>query len=288
MDRRHFFSHAATVATASLVGQAAPTGRADLIDTNVSLGDWPTRRMALTTPAQLTAKLRQHGVTSAWVGTFDGVLHTDLAAVNAHLADRCAGAANRGLLRPFGTVNPTLPDWEEDVRRCQEVHRMPGLRLYPNYHGYSLDSARFGRLLEIAARRHLLVQIALSMEDDRSQNPAFAAAPVPAAPLVELMARFPSARVMLLNSSSRILGPNNPLLARLAAAGVYFEIATLEGVAGIASLVQKLPGLRLTFGSHTPFYYFESALLKLQESDLTTGQLAAVRHAHAEAALTPA
>jgi hypothetical protein len=244
--------------------------------------------MALPTPAQLTTKLRQHGVTSAWVGTFDGVLHTDIAAVNARLADGCAEASNGALLRPFGTINPTLPDWEEDVRRCHEVHRMPGLRLYPNYHGYALDDARFARLLDAAARRHLLVQIALSVEDDRTQNPVFTAAPVSAAPLVDVMARLPAARVMLLNCSSRILGPNNPLLARLATAGVYFEIATLEGVAGIASLVQKLPALRLTFGSHTPFYYFEAALLKLQESVLTSGQLTALRHAHAEAALTPA
>jgi len=50
------------------------------------------------------------------------------------------------------------------------------------------------------------------------------------APLADVLPKIPNARVMLLNSGSRVLGPNQPLLQRLASAGVYFEIATLEGV----------------------------------------------------------
>ena len=162
---------------------------------------------------------------------------------------------------------------------------MPGIRLFPNYHGYALDDPRFAELLELATVRGLLVQIALSMEDDRSQNPVFAVPPVQTAPLLDVLKRIPSARVMLLNSSSRVLAGNNPLLQRLSAAGVYFEIATLEGVAGIETLLRTTTNLRLTFGSHTPYFYFEAALLKLQESALTPAQLAAISYETASAAL---
>ena len=123
------------------------------------------------------------------------------------------------------------------------------------------------------------------MEDDRSQNPAFTAAPVNAAPLAPLLERTPAARVMLLNATSRLLAPNNALLKRFASAGVLFEIATLEGAAGIEALLKTNPALRLCFGSHTPYFYFESALLKLQESALTAAQLQAIRAGHADAAL---
>lgn len=282
MQRRQFISRTATLAALPAIARGASAGDG-LIDTNVWLGHWPTRRSWAETPAQLVAKLRSHGVTAAWAGSFDGALHSDVAGANSRLAAACAREGG-GILQPFGTVNPTLPDWEDDVRRCHEVHRMAGLRLLPGYHGYALDDARFARLLDLATQRRLLVQIALTMEDDRSQNPAFTAAPVQAPPLADLAEKNPAARVMLLNATSRVFAVA-PLLARLAAAGVLVETATLEGVAGIESLLARAPGLRVAFGSHAPYFYFESALLKLSESALTPAQLAAIRSGHARAAL---
>jgi uncharacterized protein len=221
------------------------------------------------------------------VGSFDAALHSDLASVNARLAEACA-REGAGLFSGFGAINPTLPDWEDDMRRCAEVHRMPGVRLLPGYHGYSLDDPRFARLLSLAAARRLLVQIAVTMEDDRSQNPMLTAAPVNLAPLPGVLEKIPGARVMLLNATSRLFATGVPLLQKLAHAGVLVEVATLEGVAGIEQLLARAPAARVCFGSHAPYFYFEAALLKLQESALTPAQLTAVRHGHARAALAPA
>lgn len=284
MQRRQFLLRSAAFAALPAVSPGASADDA-LIDTNVWLGHWPTRRSWVDSTPQLVAKLRSHGVTAAWAGSFDAALHTDIAGLNTRLADTCTREGG-GLLVPFGAVNPTLPDWEDDLRRCHEVHRMPGVRLLPNYHGYALDDPRFARLLDLAAQRSLLVQIAVTMEDDRSQNPVFTAAPVALAPLAPLVEKNPAARVMLLNATSRLLAATNPLLKRLTAAGVFVETATLEGAAGIESVSKGVPGLRLAFGSHTPYFYFEAALLKLQESPLGAEQLRAIRSGHARSALT--
>jgi hypothetical protein len=284
MERRSFLPSLAAATTApGRAAVAADAGRG-LVDTNVHLSSWVVRRSGLDTPRQLVEKLRRHDVTQAWTGSFEAVLHTDLAGANTRLADACAREGG-GTLVPFGSVNPLFPDWEDDVRRCHEVHRMPGLRLYPSYHGYALDHPQFARLLALAAARRLFVQIALSLEDDRTHNPVLTVAPVNPAPLPDLLAKVPAARVMLLNASSRVLAAASPLLARLAKSGVYFEISCLEGVAGVGALLAKHPALRLCFGSHTPYFYFEAALLKLQESALSPAQLAAVGHGHAQAAL---
>jgi hypothetical protein len=287
MIRRRFLTQAATLAAAPLLSSASaatasPAG--EFIDTNVWLGHWPTRRSWADTPAKLVAKLRQHGVTEAWTGSFDGALHTDIAGANTRLAEACA-REGAGILRPFGTVNPTFPDWEDDMRRCHEVHRMKGIRVLPNYHGYGLNDAPFARLVDLCGQRGLLLQIVLSMEDDRSQSPMLTTPPVIATPLAEVIEKFPRTRVMVLNSGYRVLSGVGALVPRLVKAGLWFEIATLEGVAGIEGLLQKHPGIRLTFGSHTPYFYFEAALLKLQESALTPEQLTAIRSGAAKLAL---
>src|SRR6185369_3562981 len=106
------------------------------------------------------AKLKKHRITQAWAGNFEAVLHKNFDLANARLAEECR-ANGSGMLLPFGSVNPIWPDWEETLRRCHETYRMPGIRLYPNYHGYALDRPEFLALLGRATERGMLVQIAI-------------------------------------------------------------------------------------------------------------------------------
>lgn len=257
--------------------------RGELIDTNVTLGSWPFRRLPLDDTTALVAKLRKHGVTHAWAGSFDGLFQKDLGAANGRLADGCR-KHRRGLFVPFGSVNPKLPGWEEDLRRCVERHKMPGLRLHPNYHGYKLDDPAFARLLSLVSELKLVVQIAVSMEDERMQSPLARVPHVDAAPLAELLQRFPKLPVVLLNWNRAV---NGNLLKKLAASGeVFFEIATLEGVGGVANLLTQISPRRVLFGSHAPLFYFESALLKLKESALNEEQEHTVRSENARRLLS--
>lgn len=249
-----------------------------IVDTNVWLSHWPFRRLPHDEPDALADMLRRHGVVEAWVGSFDGLLHRDIAAVNARLAVQCRETAAE-LLIPFGTVNPRLPDWQEDLRRCHEEHQMPGIRLAPGHHGYGLDEPAAAELLAEAGRRGLIVELLISLEDQRTQHPLHRVAAVDAAPLVELVQRMPDVRLVLLGATG-VLKPD--LIERLAAAGrVYFEIATLEGVGGVGKLIERVTIDRVLFGSASPFYYFESARLKLQESELAGEQLTRIGAANA-------
>jgi predicted TIM-barrel fold metal-dependent hydrolase len=250
-----------------------------MIDVNVSLSRWPCRTLPHDELPKLVEKLRAVGVTQAWAGSFDALLHKDIGGVNTRLAKACRRVPQE-LLRPFGTVNPMLPDWREDLRRCHEVQRMRGIRLYPNYHGYQLDHPLFAELLTLAAQRGLLVQLAVRMEDPRMQHPLMRVPDVDTKPLANLVSDCPQLQLVLLNSLQVVRG--DALKSLVATGRVYFEIATLEGVAGIARVLEQIPINRLLFGSHFPLFILESAVLKLRESELTAAQVKAITRANAQ------
>jgi predicted TIM-barrel fold metal-dependent hydrolase len=255
-----------------------------MIDVNVSLSRWPFRRLPGDEPEALAARLRGLGVTEAWAGNFDAMLHRDLAAVNARTAETCR-LHGGGLLRPIGAVDPTLPDWREDLRRCQEVHKMPGVRLHPNYHGYGLDHPAFAELLDEAGRRGLVVQIALKMDDERHLHPLLKSLPTTdAAPLVALLARPARPKIVLLNALKDLGG--QPLRRLLDAGDVWVDIAMLEGMEGLKRLIAQVGADRLLFGSHAPFFYPEAAELKLRESALAPEHAEAIRRGNARRVLS--
>jgi predicted TIM-barrel fold metal-dependent hydrolase len=249
-----------------------------IIDVNVHLSRWPTRRVRGDEPGELAAKLRSHGVVEAWAGSLDGLLHKDIAAVNARLAQECRRQEGVRLV-PFGSINPQFPDWEEDLRRCVVEHRMPGIRLYPNYHGYSLDHPSFARLLSLAAEHRLIVALALVMEDERMMHRLLRVPPVDPMPLADLVPRITGLRLLLLNALRTLRGDR--LAALLRAGDMSVDIAMLEGAGGVARLLEEIPPERVVFGSHAPCFYFEAALLKLQESPLDPAQLRALRQENA-------
>jgi predicted TIM-barrel fold metal-dependent hydrolase len=155
---------------------------------------------------------------------------------------------------------------------------MPGIRLYPNYHGYRLDDPRFMRLVELAERAALILQIAVQIEDRRTQNPMLAVSPVDLSPLPEVIRRFPNLKVVVLNSSV-----STPLATRLAGAGqLYFDLSHHEGLQGISRALQSVPLARLLFGSHAPLFMMAANLFKLRESPLTDEQLTAIAFENAD------
>src|SRR5205823_4800546 len=137
----------------------------------------------------------------------------------------------------------------------------------------------FAKLLALAAEGGVIVQIALRMEDVRTQHRLLSVPDVDPAPLVQLLPKHPALRVQLLNAMTN-LRPD--LLDKLIAAGnVFVEIAMLESVNGIQKLLTHVTLDRVLFGSYFPFYAWEAAELKLRESPLAEVQRAAITQGNA-------
>lgn len=247
-----------------------------IIDTNVSLLQWPFRRLPFDTPDALSRKLRSLGIVRALAGSFEGLLHRDISEVNRRLFEATRKFPE---FLPIGSINPGLPDWKSDLQRCVEEHNMKGIRLHPTYHGYTLDDPRLAQVLERATAAGRFVQIAAAMEDTRTQHTLVQVPEVDLSPLTRLTTDIPGLRVQILNHRLR-----PPLRDHLAACpGIYFDTARVEGTDAVPAIMKSAPG-RVLFGSHAPFLIPEAALIRVHESGSLSN--AALRSVFCEDAAT--
>ena len=196
-----------------------------------------------------------------------------MGAVNLRLTEECRLRGD-GLLRPVGCVNPMLPDWQEDLRRCQERYGMKAIRLHPNYHGYRLDDNIGRECMSAAAARGMVVQIAAQMEDERTQHSLLRVAPVSLQVLPSLTREIPRLRVQVLNH------PRPMPWER-----VYWDFCAVEGVRGLTELLKANGADSLCFGSYYPFFLWESAALKMKEAGAEGATLERLRTGSARALL---
>ncbi len=271
MNRRLFLQSTAAAAATPLI---ALEQAAERLDVNFATGPWPFRDL----PKLDGEALKQRSITQAITGSLEALLTRDIAAVNARLAAECAKSG--GVLLPAGTLHPLLPAWREDLRRCRDEHAMKVIRLHPNYHGYTLADPIFAEMLDAVTEAGLALQIAAQMEDQRTQHPLVQAAPVDLKPLPDLLKARPKARVMVLNANAVMI-----TTALRGCDSLWLDCAMIEGVGGIENTLKAWPTEKLCFGTHAPFFYPESSLLKLVESELSEAQMKAVTVGNARAFL---
>ena len=267
--------------TAPRLAQGVSNSQAPgIIDTNINLFSWPFRALKYRDTKTLVAKLKKHRVIEAWAGSFEALFSKDISGVNSRLASECQ-EHGPGFLIPFGGINLAWPDWQDDVRRCHEVHKMPGIRIYPGYQPFDLDHPGMGSLVKMTSERDLVLQVVFGMEDPRVHHPIINVATPALAPLLKAVKSTPTAKVELLHFSGSIRP--SELSQFLSQTNTVMDISRLEGNGAVSRTIgsARVPVERIVFGSHAPYFPLETAILKLIESPLDAQQLQAIMHGNA-------
>lgn len=250
-----------------------------IIDTFVHLFEWPFRKLKYSGTERLVEKLKKHGIREAWAGNFEALFHKDIDGTNRRLAEECR-RTYPDFLKPVGSVNTTWPDWEEDLRRCDEQYHMAGIRVHPIYQMMDMSTPVFRELVGKATERGMFVQIAGDLEDPRHHHPLVQVRNISFEPIVEVAKAVPNARIELVHWNRKVRAD---LLSRLVdQPNVMFDSSRVEGAGELGALIhgdswygpqEMIPADRFLFGSHAPFFAVESALMKLFEHYMTEDQL---------------
>jgi predicted TIM-barrel fold metal-dependent hydrolase len=236
-----------------------------IIDINAYLGHWPFRPIPDGSAVQLLSLMDRKGIDVAVVSSLDAILYKNSQAGNEALAAEIASHRDRFI--PLATINPTYAAWREDVAYCQEGLGMAGIRIYPAYHGYSLNGPECDQLLGLAAERGLPVAIPLRMEDRRQRHWRDTAEDISPAEIAATIERFPGVSFMILNGIG-----DTETWANLKDREVLIDISRLSNLrrrpgsrdVSIPALIESLGADKLAFGTGIPIKVPDPALLKLE------------------------
>lgn len=227
----------------------------DVFDVNVSLGAWPFQYFREDSARALAARLEAEGISGALVGSPEAAFNPDMKQANRLLVKRLAGRKN---LVPLPAVDPTVADWHDLLKEAQDTGAR-AVKVLPGYHGYRLDSREALTAVEtIAATGRLALVVQLRIEDERTHHPLCRIPAVSAAEVTSIARRFPELPVIALCAYTHEL----PALIKNRP-NVYVDLAFVETMRTLPSVLSRIPSDHLLFGSHTPFMYTRASLLKL-------------------------
>lgn len=237
-----------------------------MIDINAYLGHFAFRQLRHNTAEGLLRLMDRNHIEQAVVSSAAAITYRNAQAGNEEVAAEVKGHRDR--LIPFAVLNPAYADWREDLRVCQEDFGMRGLRLYPHWQAYRLDSEACLDLVRTASARKMPVSIPFRVEDRRQGSWLVDIPDVAHQEAIALVRAVPDAKFIFGNGAGFIgsaLGRKDNGLP----ANYYVEISLLTALVSneIGQLIQNLGDDRLLFGSGIPFHYPDGALLKLEVLD---------------------
>ncbi len=235
-----------------------------IIDINATLGHYPFRQLAATTPAAMTQLMDRWNIDRVLVSSLHAVFYRDAQRGNLELFDHLSAYPER--LMGVATINPKYVGWLKDLETCCDHQQIKAVTLVPAHHGYSLNDPFAQEAIKEIAKRDLPLLLTQRFEDRRQRHHWDVAEDLEQAAVLELARQHPELRIILSNWIA-LDG------AKLTAAGlkgrVLIDFARLHVLlhGDVGKLIDALGVESIAFGSHMPFDYTAAALVKLANLD---------------------
>lgn len=232
-------------------------------DVNCLLGHWPFRKLYRNMPEDLHRVHAACGIDGGYVSSLDSIFYDDPFEGEKDLHEALRGTGYRQVL----TVNPTLPAFEEDIRRGAEEFGIGGVRVYPGYHGYRLTGPEMAGLTAQLLQYRLPLWLTMRLEDDRLNYLLVPRHISILDEIVPFLLATEDLPVLVTNlQAGEILSFEEILASR---PNLYFDTAGIKGpVECVEQVVKGVGDRRLLFGSAHPLYALRSSLYQITMAEL--------------------
>jgi len=231
-----------------------------IIDVSTAVGPWPFMELN-DSPEDLSLNMQKKEINIALVSPNEGVCYKNPHLVNEKHIERLKPFPH---LIPVSVINPLLNDMEKEIKKASE-HDLPAVKIFPNYHGYSPDSQEVLEMLKLCASYELTVIVQLRVSDDRGHHPVMMVHDVDLEKVLDIIEKVEELPVVICGKR-HYGGFEERIISR---PQTYIDTSFMEILLDQKlTLEQERCNLnnnydRILFGSHYPFFYIESNLIKL-------------------------
>jgi predicted TIM-barrel fold metal-dependent hydrolase len=222
-------------------------------DVNALLGHWPFRKIRKNTLADLRNVHQDNQITGGYVASLNSIFYNDPFEGDEELHELIGGTEYKHVL----TVNPTLPGWQRDIEDGIARFGIQGVRIYPTYHDYDLNTAPVAELCEALKKHRLPLFVTKRMEDERLDY-LMKPKPLEVAALQTFVSGQPDLDIVILNIRfAEISAMKQEIndLPRLFVdtSGLKDKVFVLE------ELLKVIPAGKIMYGSQHPLYCLKSS-----------------------------
>jgi uncharacterized protein len=240
------------------------------VDINACFGHWPYWDLPHKTAEDLVGLMDRNGIEKAAVVSLRGVLVDWRAGNDETLA---TAARHSGRLIPVATLSPFMNGNGDELRRLADSG-MRGVRLYPLFHSYPLDSDFTDDVCRAAAEQRIPVMIPTRpMMNWRFKTVAIET-------IGTVAARHP-ATTFIVSGPNYLIEYQALLNVMSLCPNLNCEISCMQGFNSVANLVDQMGANRVLFGTGAALNYPACNVAKLDHAELNSQQREAIASANA-------
>lgn len=255
-----------------------------LIDINAYTGHWPFTRLHDNHCEGLLGRMKEYGVDLSVITNLNGVFYKNTQSANEELYNEIRSKrAYHNRFLPFAIINPIYAGWKDDFKTCVKDFGMKGIRVFPNYHDYTITDPALLDLVKMARDHDVAVALTMRIVDSRTRSWMDLSTEWGLKDYVPLLRAVPDARYMLLNLSTGMAVPEEDEVT-LKSANVLFDTSGRH-ITHFAKVFNRFGKEKFAFGSHFPVFDYYTGLLRiesLRKEEAGEAELELFRHGNAE------
>ncbi len=231
-----------------------------IIDVSSGIGPWPFMPLKRTTPEELTSAMEEEGIDLALVAPIDGICYKNPHMINSLHIERLSGFRN---LIPIPIIDPQMGDAEKEILRAVDLN-LPAIRIYPNYHGYSLGCLEMDKVAQICGEKDITIMIQMRIEDARGHHPMMKIPDVDISEVLSAIETWPNVKVIISCAHYSEVIKSHVAERILERPDTYIDTSLLERVDTLHSVISNVDYSRILLGTHSPFLYIRANMLKVK------------------------